>query len=110
MNDCIFCKIVKKEVSASILMEKKRFIVFKDINPSADVHYLIVPKDHINSYVEFNSEHKDLLFDMHSVAQQIIKDKKIEGGYKIIFNGGKYQFVPHVHMHLMGGEMKKTDY
>lgn len=107
MDNCIFCKIVKGEIPTSIEAETENLIAFNDIKPSADVHILIVPKLHINSYMQFTSDHKNLLFDMNIIAQKLINEKKLEGGYKIIFNGGKYQFVPHVHMHLLAGNMKK---
>lgn len=107
MADCIFCKIVKKEVPTKYLYESKNLIVVPDINPSADVHVLIIPKKHIPTFVDIKKQDKELVAEMFEVAQKFIKDKKIEKKYKVIFNGGAFQFVPHLHWHLLGGEFKK---
>ena len=107
MDDCIFCKIVKKEVPTKYLYESKNLIVIPDINPVAEVHILIIPKEHIPTFVDIKKEHKDLILEMVEVAQKFIKEKGVEKKYKIIFNGGSFQFVPHLHWHLLGGDSRK---
>ena len=106
MSDCIFCKIVNEE-SSKILVETDNLIVISDINPSADTHILIIPKKHTPTVLDINKKDKELVFEMVEIAQKLIKEKKLSDGYKLIFNGGKYQFVPHLHLHLLGGNMKK---
>ncbi len=107
MDDCIFCKIVKKEVPAKYLYESKNLIVIPDINPAADVHILIISKEHISTFVDIKKEHKDLILEMVEVAQKFIKEKGVEKKYKMIFNGGSFQLVPHLHWHLVGGDSRK---
>lgn len=107
MPDCIFCNIVKGKIPAKILHETKNLIAIPDINPAANVHVLIIPKKHIPTFVDIKKEDKELVLEMFEIAQKLIKDKKIEKKYKVIFNGGAFQFVPHLHWHLLGGEFEK---
>lgn len=106
MSNCIFCKIIKKEVPADIFYEDSNFIVFKDIKPKAPIHYLIVPKQHIQSVNDLKEENKELIGEMFLTAKKIadklgIKDK----GYKLIFNVGRGggQLIDHLHLHILGG-------
>ena len=105
-KNCIFCKIASGEIESEKVMETKDLIAINDIKPSAEVHILIIPKKHIPTFQDINESDSELISSMIKIARKLIKDKKIGGGYKIIFNGGKYQFVPHLHMHLLGGKMK----
>lgn len=105
MSDCIFCKIVKGESSAEVVAENKSVIAFENIKPAADTHILIIPKKHIDNFI--NSELDDVIGEMSKIAQKIIVDRKLEDGYKIIFNGGKYQAIAHLHWHLLAGEMRE---
>jgi histidine triad (HIT) family protein len=106
MSDCVFCKIVKGELKTKFEKETKNVVVFRDIKPAAELHFLIVSKEHILGFLDIKERHKNLLSEMFNVARELIKREKIEKGYKLIFNGGKYQFVPHLHWHLLGGKMK----
>ncbi len=106
MNDCIFCKIVKKEIPADIFYEDQNLVVFKDIKPKAPIHYLVVPKQHIESVNHLEEENKDLIGLMFLTAKKIadklgLKDK----GYKLIFNVGRGggQIIDHLHLHILGG-------
>lgn len=101
--DCIFCKIVNKELPTDILSETDEVIAFKDIKPSASTHILIVPKKHIPSFTDITKNDNLLIGEMIKMGQNIIKDYNITDGYKILFNGGSYQYVSHLHMHVMGG-------
>lgn len=84
-------------------------MAFLDINPAAEVHILVVPKEHIGTFLDLNNEHKDLLSEMIQVTQLLIKkDKKVENKYRVSFNGGSLQIVPHLHWHLLGGEWIKN--
>lgn len=106
MKDCIFCKIAKKEMPSEIVGRTKNVIAFKNINPVSSYHVLITPKDHIESFMHITPSKKDIYFEMTKLAQKLIKENKLEDGYKLVFNGGKYQQVKHVHWHLLGGELK----
>jgi len=114
MNDCIFCKIANKKQPTDFLYEDDQLVVFKDINPSAPVHLLIVPKKHIDSINHLTEEDRELISQIIVVAKEMAQEQGIaESGYKLIFNveRGGGQLVDHVHLHLMGGwrkEVKKT--
>jgi histidine triad (HIT) family protein len=105
--DCIFCKIIKKEIPSKIVCENDKVIVFEDIEPKAKIHLLIVPKKHIVSVNDLELSDKDLIAELILTAKKIAKDKNLsESGYRIVLNVGKDagQTVEHVHLHLMGGE------
>ena len=106
MTNCIFCKIAKKEVPSKIVYEDKKVIVFKDINPKARVHFLIVPKQHIGSIKSKGSE--KIVKDLIITAKKIAKTKKISG-YKLVFNVGKEggQLINHLHLHFLAGKSIK---
>lgn len=104
MADCIFCKIVNKEVLSEIVFEDDKLIAFKDINPKADLHILIVPKQHIESIEELQD--KELAADLIFAAKEISKSFEIaRSGYKLIFNvkAGGGQLINHIHLHLLAG-------
>ncbi|MBD3282417.1 MAG: HIT domain-containing protein [Candidatus Portnoybacteria bacterium] len=105
MSDCIFCDIINKESPADVVYEDNKFIVFKDIKPSAPVHLLLVPKEHIPSINYLTEEHKEMMGELILLAKKIAKEQGIEEGYKLAFNTGRKggQLVDHIHLHLMGG-------
>jgi histidine triad (HIT) family protein len=107
MSECIFCKIVKKEISADIVYENDRLMAFKDTNPVAPVHVLIIPKFHIPSVNYLGLENKTLMGELILVAQKIAREQGVDkSGYRLVLNMGKDagQTVDHLHLHLMGGE------
>jgi len=103
--NCIFCKIINKKQSADIIYEDKKFIAFKDINPSAPVHILLMPKKHISSINHLEKKQKNLVGELILLAKKVAKKQNINKGYKLSFNVGKKggQIVKHLHLHLMGG-------
>ncbi len=105
MEDCLFCKIVKKEIPAEIVYENDKFIAFRDINPQAPTHILIIPKEHFASLKEIPAEKKGILAELLLVARQIAEEKELSRGYRIVLNTGKEsgQAVFHIHFHLLGG-------
>lgn len=106
MDTCIFCKIVKKEIATKFVDESDNVIVFEDINPKADIHLLIVPKYHVGSFLDIGGKHFEIFHDMIVTAQKIIKVKNLQSGaYRLVFNGGLAQYVPHLHWHLLGGSL-----
>ena len=102
--DCIFCKIVNGSIPAKKIYEDDDVIAFNDINPSARVHFLIVPKLHIESLASCEGEHQVLLGKMLLLAPQIAKEQGLTG-FKTLINTGKDggQEVFHIHMHVLGG-------
>lgn len=108
MNDCLFCKIVNKEIPKEFTYELDSLVVFPDINPSADIHILIVPKKHLEGMQDLSGEHGLLLTQVFQVVNKLVKDNNLAGNaYRVVINGGKAQHVPHLHFHLLGGQWKK---
>ena len=103
-NDCLFCRIVRKEIPAGIVAENDDCVAFKDINPQAPVHILIVPREHVAS---LNDAHEpELVGRMHLFAAQIAKTENLaERGYRTVINtnADAGQTVFHIHLHLLGG-------
>ncbi len=109
--DCIFCKIIAKEIPGDILFEDERVVAFRDIQPAAPTHILIVPTKHIPSMNEATAEDESLLGYMHLVAQKLAKEEGVdESGYRLTINTGPDggQVVYHIHLHLMGGRSFHT--
>ncbi|MBI2023381.1 histidine triad nucleotide-binding protein [Candidatus Giovannonibacteria bacterium] len=102
--DCIFCKIAKKEVPAELLLETGETLVFKDIHPSAPVHYLVITKKHISSVAEITEGDEALMGHLIHTAKTAAEKLGVSG-YKLVFNVGKEggQVVPHIHLHILGG-------
>lgn len=103
----IFKKIIDKEIPAKIVYESENVLAFRDINPQAPVHILIIPKIEIPTLRELNTkEHSHILDEMFEAANIIAKQEGIfDDGYRVVFNCGENggQEVYHIHMHLMGG-------
>lgn len=98
MADCIFCKIAKKEVPAEIEKETDNLIIFKDVNPKAPVHLLLVTKKHIQDITEANDGVWD---EIGRVAKEIAREKNLKG-FRLVHNAGEAAAVPHMHVHLLG--------
>lgn len=98
---CLFCQIIEREVPTKFVYEDISLVVFEDINPKNRVHLLVVPREHINSFLDLGNKNFSVLTKMIKMIQKIIEDKKLQGGYQLVFNGGKYQHVPHLHWHLI---------
>ena len=103
--DCLFCKIVNKEIPSNLVYEDDKIIAFKDINPKAPVHLLIVPRKHIPSVNHLEIGDKPLMGELIFVAQKIAKEKKLKG-YKLLINVGREggQIIDHLHLHLLSGK------
>jgi histidine triad (HIT) family protein len=106
MAECVFCKIINGEIPSQIVYEDENVIAFKDIQPVAPVHVLIVPKTHIVSVRDINEENGHILISIHLAANEVAKKMGIyEKGYRLINNCGTDagQTVKHIHYHLIGG-------
>ncbi len=105
MEDCIFCKFVSKEIPTEIIYENENVIAFKDINPKAKIHFLIIPKKHYETILDIDDENtmKDMFKAIKEIAKKYNMDEK---GFRIINNCKEYggQEVMHMHLHMLGGE------
>jgi len=105
-KDCIFCKIVNGKTSTKFLFENDNIVVFKDINPHAPVHLLIVPKKHIRSVNDLTKEDEKIVSETIMTGRDMAKQEGVsESGYKLLFNveRGGGQIIFHLHLHLLGG-------
>lgn len=103
--DCLFCKIVNGEIPSSKVYEDDKIFAFKDINPQAPVHILIVPRQHIESADEITDENSGVIAAIFEKIPSIAKSAGLTEGYRIITNCGRHgcQSVKHLHFHLLGG-------
>ncbi|MCL1833491.1 MAG: histidine triad nucleotide-binding protein [Leptospirales bacterium] len=105
--NCIFCKIVSKDIPSKIVYENDKVLAFYDISPAAREHILIIPKKHIPSIDHISADDRDISAALFDAAREIAKLKNMQDeGYRIIINNGKAagQEVFHLHLHLLGGE------
>lgn len=109
MQNCVFCKIASHEAPGKIKFESNGVIAFGSIAPAASTHIIIIPKEHIETFTDLEEHHKEILMQMAKAAQKLIDTKGISGGYKLVFNGGKYQSIKHIHWHLLGGKLEDED-
>lgn len=103
--DCIFCKIIAKEIPSTLIYEDENVVAFHDINPQAPVHFLIIPKEHIESNDDMTEENSPIIGHVFAVAKRLAKENGLTNGYRIVNNcsedGG--QSVNHIHFHVLGG-------
>ena len=104
MKDCIFCKIANGEIPTDMVYEDEYIACFRDVEPQAPVHVLIVPKQHIASLNDLTEENKDLIAYMMLKIKDIAKMLDLDNGYRAVINCGKdgQQTVKHLHIHLLG--------
>lgn len=108
MNDCLFCKIAKKEIKSDVVYEDDTVIAFRDLNPQAPLHVLVVPKKHIATINDLEEKDEALVGHMLYVAGKIAKQEKTaDNGYRAVFNVNKDagQTVFHLHLHVLGGRV-----
>lgn len=105
MDDCIFCKIIKGEIPSNKVYEDEAVYAFRDIEPQAPVHILIVPKEHIKSADEITAENSGVVARIFEVIAKLAKEEGLSDGYRVVNNCGDSagQSVKHLHFHLMGG-------
>ena len=108
--DCLFCKFVSGEISVNKLYENKDILAFRDINPQAPIHFLIIPKDHIPTLNDLDKRNMALVGQLSLIASKLAKEYKIsENGYRTIMNcnSDAGQTVFHIHLHMMAGRRLK---
>ena len=106
MMDCVFCQIVAGNIPSDTLYQDEEVIAFRDINPLAPTHVLIIPKRHIATLAQLTDDEMPLIGHMARVANQLAREEGVaESGYRLVISSGEQggQIVPHLHMHLLGG-------
>ena len=105
--NCIFCKIANKEIPSQIVFEDDTIIAFKDLNPQAPVHFLVVPKEHIKSADVLNDTNCEVIGHIFATIPKIAKELGVTNGYRIVNNCGEDggQTVGHIHFHVLGGRL-----
>lgn len=103
---CLFCKIVNGEIPSNKVYEDEKILAFRDINPQAPTHILVIPKEHIPSLDGVNASNADLVAYLFTKIPEIAKTEGMTGGYRLISNCGPdaCQTVPHLHFHILGGK------
>ncbi|HEY74857.1 MAG TPA: histidine triad nucleotide-binding protein [Thermoflexia bacterium] len=105
MSDCIFCRIVRGEAPAQIIYQDEEVTAFRDLNPQAPVHVLIVPNRHIAGVAQVEPDDEPTLGRLFTVARRLAEEMGITEGYRLVVNSGPLagQSVFHLHLHLLGG-------
>ena len=105
MEDCLFCKIASGDIPSTKVYEDQQIVAFRDINPQAPTHILIIPRRHIERLTDLGPAEAELIGQMTLLANKIAQDEGIVEGFRTVFNCGEGadQSVWHIHMHLLGG-------
>lgn len=105
MKDCIFCKIIKGEIPSQKVYEDEDILAFKDINPLAPVHILVIPKKHIETTNDLEEVDELIIGKIFTIIKKLAKENNLENGYRVVNNCGEDggQEVKHLHFHLLGG-------
>ena len=105
MEECLFCKIAGKEVDSEIVRESDSIVAFRDINPAASTHVLVIPREHIASANSLVATHGELLSEIFQTIASIAQAEGLDGGYRVVTNVGPDagQSVEHLHFHIIGG-------
>ena len=105
-DNCLFCKILAGDIPSDEVVSTARTFAFRDIQPTAPTHVLVIPREHVESAASLTAGHGDLLAELLSTAQQVAQQEGIaESGYRLVFNVGDdaLNSVPHLHLHVIGG-------
>ena len=104
MDECLFCRIVQKKLPATLVHETESTLAFRDVNPKAPVHVLVIPKEHIASLMQLESRHASLVSELHATIQVVARLEKATG-FRVVVNNGKEsgQTVDHLHYHVLAG-------
>jgi len=104
--DCLFCNIAHKQYPSDIVYETEQVIAFKDVNPQAPIHLLVIPKGHYNTFLDMHRQSPQTAIDMHEAVQTLVAENDLEDkGFRVVVNTGISggQTVFHIHYHLLGG-------
>lgn len=102
--DCLFCKIASGKIPSNKLYEDDTVVAFFDIDPQAPVHFLVIPKQHIGSVAEINSENSSVVAHCFEVIAELAEKQNLKDGFRVVSNVGAIagQSVPHIHFHVLG--------
>lgn len=106
MTDCLFCRIVAGEIPSNEVLSTETAYAFRDIEPQAPTHVLVIPREHVQDAAALTAEHGELLADLFTTAQAVARAEGVDGsGYRLVFNVGEdaNNSVPHLHLHVIGG-------
>lgn len=102
---CLFCKIVAGEIPAQIVVEGEHVVAFRDIDPKAPTHVLVIPRHHVERIADVKPSDAPWLTELFEVAARIAEDEGLQDGFRLVVNNGEQagQSVDHVHLHVLGG-------
>jgi histidine triad (HIT) family protein len=106
MSECLFCKMVSRDITADVVFDKGNVLAFRDINPQAPTHILLIPKEHVKDVSELDGSRAGLLAELIAAANELARSEGIDStGYRLVANVGPEagQTVFHLHLHLLGG-------
>ena len=106
VEECLFCRIISREIPSDVVYQDDEFLAFKDIHPQAPTHILVIPKVHFDSLVEISDQQEKLMGRLVIIAKKLAeKEGLAKNGYRLVLNCGAEggQVVPHLHLHLIGG-------
>jgi histidine triad (HIT) family protein len=106
MNDCLFCKIVKNQIPATKLHEDEHTVAFKDIQPQAPVHILVIPKEHVSALHDLPPGKSETVANLFATVASVVRKTGLDQkGYRLVVNAGEKagQSVPHLHVHILSG-------
>ena len=111
MNDCLFCRIIAGEIPSTKVYEDETVFAFRDINPQAPTHILVIPKTHISGCNGVNADNSGVVAHIFEVIPEIARVEGLNGGYRVVSNCGPDagQTVPHLHFHILGGKTLALD-
>lgn len=106
MDNCIFCKIIKGEIPSVKIFEDDDMLIIKDVNPQAQIHYLLLPKEHFANIIEMTDEQAQTLARCIKKLSGMVDELGLKDGFRLVSNKGKNacQSVEHLHIHILGGE------
>ena len=104
-TDCLFCKVVSKDVPAQVVLDRDDALAFRDVNPQAPTHILVIPKEHLTSLEAVTDGHGELLTSLVAAANEVAREDGVAGAWRLVTNVGRGagQSVDHLHLHVLGG-------
>ncbi len=105
MSDCLFCRIAKGETPADVVLEREDVLAFRDVNPQAPTHVLVIPKEHVASLAAVDERHDRLLVSLIGAVNEVARQDGVADGFRVVTNTGPAagQSVDHLHLHVLGG-------
>ena len=106
-SDCLFCRIVSKDVPAQVVLDRDDVLAFRDVNPQAPTHVLVIPKQHLASLEAVEDRHAQLLASLVEAVNEVAREDGVAGAYRLVTNIGRAagQSVDHLHLHVLGGRV-----